>query len=432
MANSWKFGVAALALAVGACGEPAFRMRWAQGSVPLQKRAEPVLAVTSLAADPASSTGFKDLAERSGAAYAAALATKTGTAAEYRAALAEPIKGGGRSNIDRTALPRVIALDVSPGGYSAGDRLVWTRVTLLPIDFRFSDFALAKTDYQTIDLETITSTSKESASLTISPKIGSPVEAAEAVLSAERSDQTVYANRERIRDLSVGFDPHRIVVTRDGGPGTDLAGITLLKVSARPETKKESDIATLVSAYKVVDDTGTDLAPAAASMALSLDRIWRPRPLFVCARLDYVRREVLKGAEFYDEGHHRVQEKEGHSIGLYQLAPEADLETAQYLIVDSGTGSAVEIDAAATGSRPFAFSNLGEATAFSRWLSRTGAGSVGSQILNVRDPATGRPTPLSARKGRVFEIQRWEAPDAPPNPTQAQCEERFSANAGAG
>ncbi|HYE27535.1 MAG TPA: hypothetical protein VEA61_04800 [Allosphingosinicella sp.] len=425
MAKYWKFGVAALALAVGACGQPAFRMRWADGSLPLQRRGEPVLAVTSLAADPASSTGFKDLAERSGAAYAAALAAKTGTAAEYRAALAEPIKGAGRSNIDRTALPRVIALDVSPGGYSAGDRLVWTRVTLLPIDFRFSDFALAKTEYQTIDLETITSTSKETASLTISPTIGSPVEAAEAVLSAERSDQTVYGNRERIRDLSVGFDPQRIVVTRDGGPGIDLAGITLLKVSARPVSKAESDIATLVSAYKIVDDNGADLQPSAASMSLSLDRVWRPRPLFVCGRLDYVRREVLNGAEFYDEGHHRVQEREGQTIGVYQLAPEADVETAQYLIVDSETGSAVEIDAPASGTRTFAFSNLGEATAFSRWLSRTGADKVGSQTLSVRDPATGRPRPLSVRKGRVFEVQRRETANAPPEPTLAQCRARF-------
>lgn len=424
MAKSSKIGVAALALAVSACGQPAFRMRWADGSVPLQDRRTPVLTVTSLAAEPASSTGFKDLAERSGAAYATALATKTSTAAEYRAVLAEPIKGAGRVNIDRSALPRVIALDVSPGGYSAGDRLVWTRVTVVPIEFRFSDFAMAKTDYQTIDLETITSTSKETASLTISPKIGSPVEAAEAVLSAERSDQTVYANRERIRDLSVGFAPDKIVVTRDGGPGIDLAGITLLKVSARPVSRNDTDMITMVTGYKIVGDSGADLEPAAATIALSLDRLWRPRPLFVCARLDYVRREVLAGAEFYDEGHHRVQETQGRTINVYQLAPEADVELPNFVIIDVETGSAVEIDTP-TGSRVFAFADLAEATAFSRWLSRTGATKVGHQALAVTDPSSFASRPLAGKKGRSFKILRRETAAPQSVPSQGDCEQRL-------
>ncbi|HTU11242.1 MAG TPA: hypothetical protein VMG08_10140 [Allosphingosinicella sp.] len=368
-----------------ACVHDAARTRWAKGSAPLDEDPRPTLSISSAAAEPPAAVRLRDLPERTGAAVAAALAARTNDLPQYLAALGEPIGARNALNQDRTRLPRVIAIDVSPSGFSATDRLMRTQVTMAPVNFRFVGYTLAQSEYQTIDLESVTSSATTSANLTLSPSLGNVIEGVEAGISTERSRESAYTNRQRFRDLSVSFTPERVTVTRDGAPGIDLYGVTLLKASVRPIDAGPTVTETFVTAYKVANEAnGQDLPAGEASITLSQDRIWSAQPLMVCARLDYVVRDVTSGGEFVDEGLQVARERWGSSdVGLYTLVPEEEVEVARYALVHP-SGFLLRIGAAGEARR-FSFSNLRDATAFLAWLKRTQATQVGPRPLWVRN-----------------------------------------------
>lgn len=385
---------------VMACVHDAARTRWAKGSFPLDEDPRPTLSISSVAAEPQSAVRLRDLPERTGAAVATALAARTSDSAQYLAALGEPIGARNALNQDRTRLPRVIAIDVSPSGFSTTDRLMRTQVTMVPVNFRFAGYTLAQSDYQTIDLESVTSSATTSASLTLSPSLGNVIEGVEAGVSAERSQESVYTNRQRFRDLSVSFAPDRVIVTRDGAPGIDLYGVTLLKASVRPVDSGPTVTETFVTAYKVANEAnGQDLVPGEATITLTQDRIWSAQPLMVCARLDYVIRDVMSGGEYVDEGRQVARERWGERpVGLYTLVPEEEVEVPRYALKHSGFFLRIDTPA---GPRRFSFSNLRDATAFQAWLERTQATQVGNRLLWVRNGER-----LRGSDNRGIEIQR--------------------------
>jgi hypothetical protein len=297
-------------------------------------------------------------------------------------------------------------VDVSPFGYDPVDRLARTQVTIVPVNFQFAGYTFAQTEYQTIDLETITASQSQSASLTLSPSLGNTIEAVEAGVSAEQSRQSVYTNRARLRDLSVGYSPRRITLTRDAGPGMNLWGITLLKVSVRPIDETATLAETLVTGYKIADETtGADLAAADATIALSLDTVWRPTALFVCARLSHVARHVTAGMEYYDEGRQQISESEGTSEArLYQFVSDEEIETPRFALVTS-SGSMVHVEAP-TGVRPLTFTSALDATTVMAWMARANATRIGARNLMVVDTDTGRTVRLPARGNGQLQVQR--------------------------
>lgn len=431
--------IASTALLVQGCNGTPNRLRFASTSIPVSEPGDPTLSVTSIAAEPTPPLTLRDLPGETGAAHATALATKSSGAAEYLSNLAASIARPPQSDRDRTTLQRVIAIDVSPGGYEAGKRLVRTKVTMVPLGpFKFAGYTLAKTDYQTIDLETITSTRKTTGALTLKPSLGNVVEAGEASVGFENTDQAVYGSRERSRELSIGFSSSRIVVTRDGLPNGDLAGMTLLKTSVRPDptaaaparppkadtanpapkadAPRQSEatppfLETVVTDQDLFTIEGNDLEPARAAVRTSTDLIWRPQSLRVCARLEYVERRVLDGREFYDEGKQRVEERSRMTKAkVFELVPEEDTNTQLFRILSEETGRHLQLSGP-TGHRTITFTNLIAAASFADWASRTGANRIGGRTLAYG----GRTIPIRrGRRLRVDLVNRGGTPDTHP------------------
>ena len=405
------FTVLLLTAAVAGCGRDVVRTRWAPGSTPLRGDVTPALSISSVAAEQVNATRWRDLPERTGAAFAEVLGQKIPDPRQYIAALAEPIKGRAELNRNRTTLSRVIDVGVSPQGYDPVDRLVRTQVVIVPVNFQFTGYTFAQTDYQIIDLESVTSTRSQTASLKLSPQFGNTIEAAEAGVSSTQGQQSVYANRVRVRELSVGFSPRRVTITRDTAPGINLWGNTLLKASARPWSDRDIRNETLVAGFKLADEnTGADLAPAKATITLSLDTLWKPKTLFVCAQLYYVSRHVTSGMEYHDEGRQVVRESEGTTPArIYELVDAEEVETQRFGL-SHPSGSFVAIDTP-TGIRPLTFTSALDATVAREWLERVRAGQIGARRLWVIDPRRGTNVPLRGRDTDQLEVERLRTGD---------------------
>ena len=99
-------GASIVTLALGGCATPDRRFASAVGYNDRPTDTLTVRADLSASAAPAASkTKLKDLPERAAAAYIAALAAKTKTAAELQSALSKPIGADAAIGADATALP---------------------------------------------------------------------------------------------------------------------------------------------------------------------------------------------------------------------------------------------------------------------------------------------------------------------------------------
>ena len=403
--------LAAAGLLTGCIGREPVRTRWAEGSTPLDEASNLRLSISSIAAE-TTATKARDLPDAAAAAYLTALGTKLAGAEEFRAAAADAIKPGKRGDADRTVLSRTIAIGLSKRGYSATRRLLLTRVTMVPQNFVFAGYTLAKSEYQLVDLENVALSRTTTAKVAVAPKFGSVVEAGEASLTQENKEGTTYVNRERTETLSIDYRPDRIELYQRGTAGSDLTGQLLLNASVRPLTLDAAEYETVVGAHKIVAANGADLPPAKASMTTVVDKILRSQPLIVCAGVDYVERRVVGGAQFVDEGRQRVVEERSLTAPrMYELIAGDQVAPPLWGVVTGAGFLAVDTS---RGPQSFSFANEVDATRFASWMARTGAAKVGR--LRLYGSTVAGVEPLSVLKGRDVRVQALQTTAVPFRP----------------
>jgi hypothetical protein len=207
---------------------------------------------------------------------------------------------------------RVLVATVAKGmTWSSGDRMVWTRVFVHPINFRFAGYNIASTENETVKLSSIeaTDTRKLSAemSLTVPGLKDSKISLAPGRESSVKATSDISTQYER---LGVDIMPTFLRVIRESSAGSDVLGNTkvALSITTDPDriqsgaTRKpdQPDIALVVSEIHETDDA-KDLTMKVLPLA----------PLPHCAlRADiwsiYEQRHVNAGNEFYDESHQDV------------------------------------------------------------------------------------------------------------------------------
>jgi hypothetical protein len=197
---------------------------------------EPHVAVYSTAAPQPAPPTLRDLGER-GQAEAIAFVEK-GAAPKGKAwdALQEALDGVKTAvgEHDPFRFDRVLVANVAKGVYWApGDRMVWTRVLIQPINFEFAGYSVAETDNEALKVTSVERTDSKKFSADLSATIpGMDGPKADVGPSRERSVKTNTDINAQYEKLGVDIMPRFLRIVRESETGGDAVGNTKISLTA--------------------------------------------------------------------------------------------------------------------------------------------------------------------------------------------------------
>jgi hypothetical protein len=207
---------------------------------------------------------------------------------------------------------RVLVATVAKGvKWPPGDRMVWTRIFVQPINFKFAAYTIASTENETVKVSSQEATAVRKLSADIGLAIpsldGSKIGLAPSSESTVKTTSDVSTQYER---LGVDIMPMFLRIVRESGAGGDVIGNTTVSLSlttdydliarGKDKTVPEADINLVVTGVDLDDDVkipSIDVLPLV--------------PLPHCAlraKLSaiYEQRHIKKGREFFDESRQNV------------------------------------------------------------------------------------------------------------------------------
>jgi hypothetical protein len=386
------------AAALSGCAGQQSLLRWSHthvsGLTPVDdSRFAPTLDVSSQAADPSTPLTAKTLPERPSAAYIAALAANEKQPAKLRELMATPIRKVGVTE-EASKFLRVLVLEVQRRGVRPADRFVMTDVEVKPtgpsnaLDYIFTDYQLASTTNSTINIGTVAITSQVSTGLAVTPNFagGQQGSASFGLVNTNASTHNISETSQ----LSVNVAPNLVTAIRLGGEGIDLVGDVLVKLAIQfPDAAKKT---VYIATTDIIDEkTGALKSVRDAKVVVKPTEVVSARDTSVCARLSYVDRRVVKGAEYRDEGRHSVQfiSRPAGPWLTFPLISESEMSNSMWVIM--APDAALEIDTG-LGLVALVFDDYDQAQQFRNWLMRYRATSVGRRALYDGDiGGNGRP-----------------------------------------
>jgi hypothetical protein len=178
---------------------------------------------------------LKDLSDN-GQAHAidALFKVSGGPSAAWQQLMAAAISASGATQrTDPYRANRVLIATVLKGlDTLPGDRLLWSRVFIQPINFTFAGYTVAATDTRTIKIASVEDTTNTKLS------IGGAVEGAAAGAgkpdvgqTIEKSQKTNADVTEDYENLGIDIQPSFLRIIRESAPGGDVAGNALIQLS---------------------------------------------------------------------------------------------------------------------------------------------------------------------------------------------------------
>jgi hypothetical protein len=140
---------------------------------------------------------------------------------------------GARDRGDPYRADRVLVATVDKGlNALPGDRLLWTRILVEPINFRFAGYTVAATDNKSIKLTSIESSTSTKLSIKNSsgtdvPGLGKP-EVGQEVGKTQKATSDV---NQQYENLGIDIRPTFLRIIRESAPGGDVAGNTTVQLS---------------------------------------------------------------------------------------------------------------------------------------------------------------------------------------------------------
>ena len=290
----------------------------------------PHVSVYSVAAPhepaPADATGRGQTKERDATATPSAMSPKAPTEpSSDQSGSAAPAAG----EKDPFRFDRVLVATVAKGAkWDLGDRMIWTRVFVQPINFSFAGYSVAATDNETVKLTSVESTYARKFSADIGLTVPG-LEGPKAGLSpsTERAVKTTSEINAQYERLGVDIMPTFLRVIRESETGGDVAGNTTVSLTAVTDAQTiRKRFPTDDSRHDGDDDdivllvTGThfegDFAPEKGQPADGADHqttidVLPQVPVPHCALrarvwMLYEWRQVDEGRESYDESKQKV------------------------------------------------------------------------------------------------------------------------------
>lgn len=380
---SLRCSVLAAGIAVAACQpSPEITKRYAQATGLSTQPDVANITITSTATTPPAGLRFTSLPPPAMREYIAQLGSKIKDPKEFRAALAKPIVAGPaeREFDDRAVLARDVAVTVAHGAYRPADRFDGLVVTVEPVNFTFRDYTLVETAFSTVKLGTLRfeQTNSVGGELGVDMK-GVVLGTLKGTGSAERKTSEEIALEKQIEKLTFNFQPTVVTLTRQGAPGLDLAGNTLVSLSVEP---KDTTFEHVVVGTDLFDEKGAARSGGKASLKREWVRLPANRGEDLRAKVSasYVLRNVRSGDATIMEGDDDADYRTTVLPPVEQVLVSRDEFAAPRWAVQIEDGACArrlvttrDLD----GAEALRFSSYVEAETFARWLRIRGMASVG-------------------------------------------------------
>ena len=242
---------------------------------------------------------------------------------------------------------RVLVATVAKGLRSVpGERLLWTRVFVQPINFKFAGYGAASSDIKTIKVATLENNQTANLSLgldAVLPSLGKTAEPA----SAAASNKITADINQQYESLGVDIRPRFLRIIRESATGGDVVGNTMIQLSTLTDPRLIVRTAANEDAtgkeYRATPALVIDQAQPADGVA-SLDEdnaefsahpqdILPHCPLIAETWMIYEIRKVEAGANHYLEGLQRVQLiRDGELKQTVEIVPADDIAPAVWSV----------------------------------------------------------------------------------------------------
>jgi hypothetical protein len=220
---------------------------------------------------------------------------------------------------------RVLIANVAKGiDWNPGDRMIWTRILVQPINFSFAGYSVARTDNQTQKMASVERTDSRKFSAELSATIPG-MEGPKAGLGPS-SEHTVKTNSDinaQYEKLGIDIMPSFLRIMRESETGGDAVGNTkvsltvvtnpemIRKRSPTDQRSSDDDPYVLLVTGTHFDEDGADRQSAGKKKKPAID-VLPQVPVPHCALrarvwMLYEQRKVDRGHEFYEEGKQSVR-----------------------------------------------------------------------------------------------------------------------------
>ena len=387
---------------------------------PLPKRhhdwREPHVAIYSVAATPHPLPTLRDLGDRGQAKAIDFLEKNAALQGKSWAELRDALSNSGKAapgERDPFRFDRLLVATVAKGAsWEAGDRMIWTRVFVQPINFSFAGYTVASTDNETVKVTSVEATNSRKFSTDIGVTIpGMEGPKASVGPSSEHSVKTTSDITAQYEKLGIDIMPEFLRIIREGETGGDAVGNTMVSLSIVtdaltiqkrfPKDKShndpmDDDIVLLV--------TGThldgDVVPSDDDKQLPIT-VLPQIPVPHCALrarvwMLYEERRVDGGRESYDESRqavtllHEAEDKEDLDImGADEVSPAVwSIQICDSNKCDGKNSRPLQANVKSGQWRNIVFTDYGQAVKLAHWLRTTQKNTIPEMNLTFNYPGS--------------------------------------------
>ena len=316
---------------------------------------------------------------------------------------------GDAGSKDPYKFDRVLVATIAKGAnWAPGHRMMWTRVFVQPINFRFAGYSVAATENETLKVSSVetTKTQKFSADLGLA-LLGSEGPKASIGPSNERTVKTTADVNTQYERLGIDIMPSFLRIIRESETGGNVVGNTEVSLSivtdpdmiwkkfpADPRKRPPGDDLALVVTGLHLQDGAAELVPNEASISV-LPQV----PLPHCALrarvwMLYEHRAVSKGQEYYDESQQDVVlERDADEKQDIEVMAADDVSPAVWSIqilpntnqTDSTAPVLVSAHVGKGLPRELVFTDYGQASTFAHWIRTHPDAKIQSLAFNYTD-----------------------------------------------
>lgn len=409
------------ALLLAGCAHPE-NFRWREGAdpglgapPPAPPNSEfewnvPSVAVYSYATPPAPTPGLaiRDLSDRGQAAFVEAMTRAGAQPDTIREILARPLSGNpvrveGAASIEGSYNRTLVATVTE--GWSAGpaDRLVRTWVDIQPLNFLFDGYTIVATDNQVLNIEQITNATtgslqaqlgRTTSDTSVATTTGTPTTnvltdvlgtSAGASANLSHTRTTSAAINQQYTRLSADITPRELRIYRESERNLDVAGNTLIALTARldvrrwehdPSLRSMIDRSQRVTKLSLIKEDGSPFAPADVKIEVAYQESPPPCPLLADVYLLYELRRVTDNARSYVEGEQEARyDRNRYDRRRVEIVPADVVRRPSWRIygADAPGGPpppVVRLRDALGRTQPLDFTSYQQARNFAEWMNR--------------------------------------------------------------
>ena len=213
---------------------------------------------------------------------------------------------------------RLVATVARGLGTLPGDRLLWTRIFVQPINFRFAGYTVAATDNKAVRVASVENTQNSKLTLDVMPSLPglSKQSGSQAVEQTHKATADV---NEQYQNLGIDINPNFLRIFRESGIGTDIAGNTSIDLSivtdpalilstepGAPNEKDPDDDPVLVVASVHLTDGVKLLEEKEAKVTILPQNQLRHCALKAKVWMLTETRHIVRGRSHLQEGRHEV------------------------------------------------------------------------------------------------------------------------------